>query len=160
MKRNETKTRTVWYFRMDDKDIKAFNNLQDACGFARDYLSKKFGKMYSASRFEDGSVVFSSRVVETKVVGSSSYPEMVNARYEDSLKATEPVVEESKPSGQIVWRYKVQFKKFRKQGRLLLDIPIAGWLDGGVFETKEEAEKSAKVFMRMPTRIRKVGELI
>ena len=110
MKRNETKTRTVWYFRMDDKDIKAFNNLQDACGFARDYLSKKFGKVYSASRFEDGSVVFSSRVVETKVIGSSSYPEMVNARYEDSLKATEPVVEESKPSSQIVWRYKVQFQ--------------------------------------------------
>jgi len=141
MKRNETKTRTVWYVQRGQEAIRAFETKALAQAFAND-------------------IDFDVDIVQSKIIGSSSYPEMVNARYEDSLKATEPVVEESKPSGQIVWRYKVQFKKFRKQGRLLLDIPIAGWLDGGVFETKEEAEKSAKVFMRMPTRIRKVGELI
>jgi hypothetical protein len=144
MKRNETKTRTVWYVQacVDGRfeDLKAFKTYADAWDFISD------------ANLND----ISARIVEAKVVGSSSYPEMLNARYEDSLKATEPVVEESKPSGQIVWRYKVQHQKPNMK---------AGWLEGGVFDTKEEAEKFCATIsfwhpMPFPTRIRKVGELI
>ena len=137
MKRNETKTRTVWYVQRGQEAIRAFETKALAQAFAND-------------------IDFDVDIVQAKIIGSSSYPEMVNARYEDSLKAAEPVVEESKPSGQIVWRYKVQHQKPNMK---------AGWLEGGVFDTKEEAEKFCATISfwhptPFPTRIRKVGELI
>lgn len=144
MKRNETKTRTVWYVQacVDGRfeDRKAFKAYADAWDFISD------------ANLND----INARIVEVEVVGSSSYPEMVNARYEDSLKATEPVVEESKPSGQIVWRYKVQLQKPNMK---------AGWLEGGVFDTKGKAENYCATIdtvmeSKFSTRIRKVGELI
>jgi len=135
MKRNETKTRTVWYVQKGEEAIRAFETKALAQAFAND-------------------IDFDVDIVQAKIIGSSSYPEMVNARYQDSLKAAEPVVEESKPSGQIVWRYKVQHQKAGMK---------AGWIEfDHFFDTKKQAENHCRKLKHVvwATRIRKVGELI
>ena len=156
MKRNETKTRTVWYVQacVDGRfeDRKAFKAYADAWDFISD------------ANLND----INARIVEAKVVGSSSYPEMVNARYEDSLKATAPVVEESNPSGnKIRWKYQVQVQTANKVGW----IDLRGSMPDGygefcnyLFDTEKEAQKVCSDIALSEwndvARIKKVGELI
>ena len=58
---------TVWTCRIDDKNIKTFANETEACLFMSSYISKRFGKYYSPSRFKDGGWAFNSCIIKVKL---------------------------------------------------------------------------------------------
>jgi hypothetical protein len=136
MKKSE-KTRTVFYATKDGKDLLAFDSYREALDFIQD----KFDVLGLPPSYD---------IIESIIIGNSSYPEMLNRKYhegdtvEDKPQAT---------SSQIRRRYLVQYQTPEMN---------AGWLSVDYstplsINAYNHAKNLIKAGIAKATRIKQVG---
>ena len=130
-------TRTVFYVQRDGEDIKAFKSFANACDFVQEF----------------NGVCDGFNIIEVDIIGHSSYPEMLNAKYDsgDTVHEDAP----AKQQGKIEYKYRVQYQTPEMK---------AGWLTESLTPYLNDACSKARYLenegIAKETRIISVGHLV